>query len=61
MRDPELVRNLSARARQRAARLTWPNIVERYREVLQAAIAQRSPATARTIEVPPMSTPQALR
>ncbi len=42
MRDPELVQNLAARARQRAATLTWPNIVGRYREVLQAAITQES-------------------
>lgn len=61
MCDPRLVRDLSVRAQQRAARLTWPNIVGRYREILQAAISHRSPATTRTIEVPTVSTPQALR
>ena len=61
MGDPGLVQDLSARARQRAARLTWPNIVGRYREVLQAAVAHRSPATTRTLEVPAISTQQVLR
>jgi glycosyltransferase involved in cell wall biosynthesis len=61
MCDPRLVRDLSVRARQRAARLTWPNIVGRYRDVLQAAISYRSPATTRTTKVPTVSTPQALR
>jgi len=61
MRDPELVRNLSARARQRAARLTWPNIVERYRELLQAAVKKGSPASERAAAVSTASSPQALR
>jgi glycosyltransferase involved in cell wall biosynthesis len=61
MHDPELVRDLAARARQRAASLTWPNIVGRYREVLQAAISRRSPASTRAVEVQAAATPHALR
>ncbi len=61
MRDPELVRDLSARARQRAASLTWPNIVGRYREVLEAAIAKGSPAAPRAVEVQASPASQALR
>jgi glycosyltransferase involved in cell wall biosynthesis len=61
MRDPELVQDLEVRARQRAATLTWPNIVGRYREVLQAAITQSRPAPRRAVDAQPASLPKALR
>jgi glycosyltransferase involved in cell wall biosynthesis len=61
MGDPRLVQDLAARARERAALLTWPNIVGRYREVLQAAVARRAPVITRTIEAPAVSTQQVLR
>lgn len=61
MHEPELVRNLASRARARAARLTWPNIVGRYREILQAAVKQGSAAGTRAAAVSTASSPQALR
>jgi glycosyltransferase involved in cell wall biosynthesis len=61
MRDPDLVLDLAARARQRAAMLTWPNIVGRYRTVLQTAIANRSPVAKAAVNPQPSSPPQALR
>jgi len=61
MHEPELVCSLAGRARARAARLTWPNIVGRYREVLQAAVKQGSSAGTRAAAVSTASSPQALR
>jgi glycosyltransferase involved in cell wall biosynthesis len=61
MHRPELVRDLASRARARAARLTWPNIVGRYREVLQAAVKKGSTAGTCTAAVPTASSPQVLR
>lgn len=61
MGDPGLVQDLATRARWRAAQLTWPNIVGRYREVLQGAVGYRAPITTRALEVPTITTQQVLR
>lgn len=45
MQDPGLVQRLSARGKQRAALLAWPNIVMRYRDLLQAAAMGRVPSS----------------
>jgi glycosyltransferase involved in cell wall biosynthesis len=42
MHDPGLVERLSARGKRRAAILAWPNIVARYRDLLQAAATGRA-------------------
>lgn len=58
MHDPGLVERLSARGKKRAAILAWPNIVARYRDLLQAAAAGRasrgasSPALQATLRPP---------
>jgi glycosyltransferase involved in cell wall biosynthesis len=46
MHDPGLVQRLSARGKRRAAMLAWPNIVARYRDLLQAAATGRAPSGA---------------
>lgn len=58
MHDPGLVQRLSARGKKRAAMLAWPNIVVRYRDLLQAAATGRasrgasSPALQATLRPP---------
>lgn len=58
MHDPGLVERLSARGKRRAAILAWPNIVARYRDLLQAAATGRasrgasSPALQATLRPP---------
>ena len=46
MHDPGLVQRLSARGKRRAAMLAWPNIVARYRDLLQAAATGRASSGA---------------
>jgi glycosyltransferase involved in cell wall biosynthesis len=61
MQDPVLVQQLSARGKKRAAVLAWPNIVVRYRDLLQAAATSRAPTGAPSSPLQPTMRPPAAR
>ncbi len=61
MHDPGLVQRLSARGKKRAAMLAWPNIVVRYRDLLQAAATARVPSSRPPAPLQPTLRPPTAR